>query len=197
MSSSTRFSLLLAAFATMTSVFASSKARAADFVLDFDGLYFSDATSAANKSSESATLYSAFAGFGVDKNNFYQLGWNYSNHTTNSVDAATTIGYAATEMGPEAIMYLNKDRNWRVSLAYDLQANANYTYTGATTEKWEGSALNADIGYQYRWDSDLSIGLRLNYSLDSYSQSVVGSTTTAESYSKTIIYPSLALTLEM
>ena len=191
-------SIIVSGVVAIASVFVgAAKAHAANFVLDADGLYFSDDISASNKSSESATLFSGFAGFGIDKRNMYELGWNYSNHSTSTVNASSTAGYNANEMGPEVVSYLDKDRNWRFSLAYDLVTAANYSVTGSSNEKWEGYAINTNIGYQFRWDSDVSIGLRLNYSLDSYSQSVVGSTTTSVSNSKTLIYPSVALTLEM
>lgn len=191
-------SIITSGFVAIASILMSAaQARAANFVLDADGLYFSDNVAASNKSSESATLFSGFAGFGVDKKNMYEIGWDYSSHSTSTVDASSTVGYNASEMGPEVVSYLDKDRNWRFSIAYDLVTTATYSLTGSSNEKWDGYAINTNIGYQFRWDSSVSIGIRLNYSLDTYSQSVVGSTTTSVSNSKTLIYPSVALTLEM
>ncbi len=191
-------SIVISGFVATASILMSAgQAHAVNFVLDADGLYFSDSIAATNKSSDSATLISGFAGFGVDKKNMYEIGWDYSSHSTSTVDASSTVAYNASEMGPEVVSYLDKDRNWRFSLAYDLVTSATYSLTGSSNEKWDGYAINTSIGYQFRWDSSLSMGLRLNYSLDSYSQSIVGSTTTSVSNSKTLIYPSVALTLEM
>ncbi len=168
----------------------------ATFFFDFNGFYFSDNLKEANTNTYSRMFYDVTLGFSIDKAGFYQVGWDYVGHSTSDKDASATVTYTATQMGPRFVFYLDKKRFWRTSLAYNLVSSATYN-DGTTPTTWRGSALVGDFGYQLPIGESSALGLRINYSQASYSETLVGGTTyTKVSYSRTLIYPSLAITFE-
>jgi hypothetical protein len=98
-------------------------------------------------------------------------------------------------MGPGAIFYFGK-HDWRLGFAYNLVTSASYAVSGSTTKTWSGTGMSADFGYQFQISDGFGLGLRLNYSSSSFSSQLVNTTYTTISYSKTLIYPSVAMTFE-
>jgi hypothetical protein len=170
--------------------------RARAFVFDTNVLYYTDTTTAAKESSHGATMYDVLIGFDVDKKGMYQVGWNYSGHSTETKDDSTTISYKSTQMGPGFVFYFDKDRSWRLGFSYNLKTTATYTYGSGTEEEWRGSTMNGTFGYQLRFGDGFSLGIRMNYSSASYSEKVITTTKTDVSYKKSMIYPSIAITLD-
>ncbi|MEK6556661.1 MAG: hypothetical protein AABZ31_15535 [Bdellovibrionota bacterium] len=162
-------------------------------VIDMNVFYFTDTTSGETDSSHSVTAYAFYFGFSIDKKGRYVAGWNYASYTTATEDDATTIDYSSTQMGPAFIIYLDRDHNWRLGLAYNLETNATYERTGAAEEEWRGTGIAADIGYQFYFSEMFSLGARLNYQQSSYSETVTDTTKEDVSYSKDLIYPSMGL----
>jgi len=165
-------------------------------VIDLNLYYFTDGLVAAEESTYGATLYSAFIGFDLGREGHYQVGWNYSSHATETVENTTTVTYSSTQMGPGFVFYMGKKRNWRLGASYNLVTEGTYQRTGGTEEALRGSSMNADFGYQLRFESSLSIGFRINYVSTSFSESREATTVEDVSYSKSLIYPSAALTFE-
>jgi len=165
-------------------------------VIDLNLFYFTDGLVAAEESTYGATLYNAFIGFDLGREGRYQIGWNYSSHSTEIVENASTVTYSSTQMGPGFVYYVGKRRNWRLSASYNLVTEGTYQRTGGTEEALRGSSINADFGYQIRFESAMSIGFRINYVSTSFSESREATTVEDVSYSKSLIYPSAALTVE-
>jgi hypothetical protein len=165
-------------------------------VVDANVFYFTDNITADENTSHAATLFNLLIGFDIDKKGMYQVGWSYASHTTETIDDASTVSYKSTQMGPGFVCYLDKSRGLRFGFAYLLKTLADYERTGGTAAEWRGTAMNADFGYQFRFDGMFSLGLRLNYSTTSYNESVVGTTKEDISHKKVIIYPSIAFTLD-
>lgn len=176
-------------------VFCVSVARAA--VVDANIFYFTDGITADADTTHAATLYSFIIGFNLDKKGMYQVGWNYGSHSTETKNETDTVTYKSTQMGPAFIMYFDKNRAFRFSFSYNLETTGEYDNGTGTAEEWRGTALNADLGYQFRFEDVFSLGLRLNYSTTSYAESIVGNTKEDVSHKKNIIYPSVAFTLDL
>jgi hypothetical protein len=170
--------------------------RAHAFVADANIFYFTDTTAETKTTSHKATLYDILVGFDLDKKGQYQAGWAYSGYTTATESNSQTTDYKATGMGPGFIFYLNKTATVRFGFSYLYKTIADYTPAGGTQENWRGTMMNANFGYQFRFEGAFSLGLRMNYSSGSFSEKVVSSTKTDVSNKKTIIYPSIALTVD-
>lgn len=178
----------------MISIIAAPCAHAA--VVDMNIFYFTDGITADEDSSHASTLYNFLLGFDLDKKGMYQVGWNYSSHSTETENDGQTVTYKSTQMGPGFVIYMDKKREFRFGFSYNLKTLATYEANGGTEKDWRGTSMNADLGYQVRFEDAFSIGLRINYSQASYDESVEDTTKEDVSHKKTIIYPSAALTLD-
>ena len=165
--------------------------------LDTNLFYDSDSLTAASTTSSTKTLYDVSFGFGVDKKDHFQVGWNITGHSLSDTSSGTVTSYASTQMGPIFIFNFGKDRNWRLSAAYNLQTSGTYTAGSASQEKWKGTGIGSSFGYQYSVTSSFYFGLRLNYSMTTYTESLIGLTYSTISYKRTLMYPSIALTFEL
>lgn len=166
-------------------------------VMDLNLLYFTDSLSTNETTSYGATFYNLFLGLNLNRDGSYQMGWNYSNHLTESKESGVNVSYKTTQMGPGFIAYLDKKKAFRLGVSYNLVTTGSHQRSGEAKEDWRGTAINADIGYQIRFESRMSLGLRLNYSSASYVESRQNSTVEDISHKKNLIYPSVALTFEL
>lgn len=166
------------------------------YVIDANIFYFTDALTADEDTEHSATFYSLLFGFDIDKKGMYQVGWNYAAHATETKINSEETSYKSTQMGPGFVIYFNKDRTFRFGFSYNLKTLSDYKRNSGDSEEWRGTAMNADIGYQFRFDQAFSLGLRLNYSTTSYDESVTETTKEDVTHKKVLIYPSVALTLD-
>lgn len=171
-----------------------SNAKAA--VIDINSFYLSDGMTSSTTNAVGKTFYSALIGFNIDKKGLFQLGWNYASYSTSdTVASGTPVTYVSTQMGPALVLYLNKDRNWRFGLAYNLTTKALSNATGAS-EEWRGTGIAGDLGYQIPVNETFSFGFRLNYSTTSFTEQVISTTITKINYKRTFIYPSISLAYE-
>ncbi len=156
--------------------------------------YTSEGLTTAAATTSTRTMYDIGVGFSVGKSNQFQVGWNYTGHATSDSTAGVATTYTSTQMGPRFVFYFDKGLRWRTSFAYNLSTSANYTAGAAAAEKWKGTGLGADFGYQFEVNQAFSIGARLNYSTATYNESLVNGTTySTVSYVKTFMYPSVGL----
>lgn len=174
-------SFLLTTFISMSAL---------SFSFEIDAFYFSDSFTNSSTESHTKTLYDLGAYLSLDKGGEVLLGWNYSNQSISDSTASTT-SYTLTEMGPKMAYYFDKDKYWGMFLTYNLTATAKYN-TGSTVEL-RGNSYKVSFSYTPEIDDDevYFLGLKLNYSVASYTESVSGSTLNTISYSRTQIYPSL------
>jgi hypothetical protein len=165
-------------------------------VLDINYLMFSDGMKSATTDEYSATAMNGFLGFSVDKKGYFILGWNYDSVATSNKVDTTTTEYSSTQMGPGLVIYMDKDHTWRLSAAYNIETLATYKTTGSTEEEWSGTSISGSLGYQIRFTESLSIGLRLNYNSASFASQLIGTTQEDVSYTKDLMYPSIAFAYE-
>lgn len=185
----------------MTAIFFSTALTATNanaFVFDTNVFYFSDKITATEDSAHNTTYFDLLVGFDLDKKGMYQVGWNYSSHaSTTDNDGDEVIYKTTTQMGPGFVAYLNKSRSLRFGFAYNYKLVADYKANGGDEEEWRGTSMVANFGYQIRFDSAFSLGLRFNYVGATIEESIDTSNVKDEvSHKKTIIYPSIALTID-
>ena len=167
--------------------------KASAGIVDLNLLYYTDSTTATTVASGSKLFYDVCLGFSVYKNNEIIIGWNYANYSTSETAGTTTTTYSSTQMGPKFIFFLNHDHNWRIGAAYNLISKATYQNGANPSETWKGSAYAIDVGYQFLLSETFLFGARLNYSLSSYNEKLIGAAYSTISNSQTYIYPSLAV----
>lgn len=163
----------------------------AEAYIELNGFYSSESLTAGTNATNSRMFFDFSIGFAVDKKARYLVGWNYSMHSA-ADGTSTTQTYSSTQMGPRFIWFVDKDNSWSLGLGYYLVTNATFDSGGGTTEKWKGTAIKADFGYNFAVGSQSYAGIRLNYSMANYNEKLVGETTySTVSYSKTAMYPSI------
>ena len=170
---------------------ASSHAKAA--LLDLNLFYISDSLTTATTASYGKTFYALCAALNIDHKGSYLVGWNYATYSSSEAVGSATTTYTSTQMGPKFLVFLNKDHNWLLGLAYNILTSANDQAGSAPAEIWRGTAYSADFGYHQMVSESLMLGLRLNYSTSSYSEKLIGTAYSTISYSRTFIYPSMAI----
>lgn len=164
-------------------------ARKANAFIELNAFYFTDTMAAATSPTSSRMFIEGTLGFMIDKNGQYLVGWAYGmfNSTDNN---GTAITYGSTQMGPRFVWNMDKQHHWSLGLGYYLVTNA--TYNGGSDEKWKGSAIKADVGYNLDIADRFQLGLRLNFSTASYTEKLVGDTTYSTiAYTRTFMYPSI------
>lgn len=166
------------------------------FVFDANVFYFTDETDGEEKTSNAVTAYAFFIGFSLDKKGRYLAGWNYATYATTDEGPSLKDEYSSTQMGPAFIAFLDRNRTWRVGFAYNLSTTAEFKQESAQEEEWRGTGMAFDFGYQLYISELSSLGIRLNYTSTDFDESVLDTTKEDVSYSKVMIYPSLALTLD-
>lgn len=180
----------------LLTLFTAARARA--FVIDTNLFYLSDSITADENSSHAATYFDILVGFDIDKKGMYQIGWNYSSHSSTTENNGNEVTFkTSTEMGPGFVVYMNKKRTLRFGFAYNYKMIADYEANGGAKAEWRGTSMLANFGYQIRWDGITSLGIRLNYVSITADESVNTSNTKQDvSHKKSILYPSIALTLD-
>lgn len=168
-----------------------SVTQAADFFFETNGFYISDGSKFSSTATETKMLLDFALGFGIDKRSQWQVGWNYSMHST-STSGDDTVSYSSTEMGPKINYYLDRNRSWGISFAYNLIVNGSYEASG-TTHEWRGTSMRADFGYGGQISEQLRLGLRLVYNIASFNEEVDDTTLTNISYTRTLMYPAIHL----
>jgi hypothetical protein len=155
--------------------------------------YYSETVNTGSAATKGRMLVDVSLGFAVDKDGKYQVGWNYSTHSSTDT-ATTTTTYVSTQMGPRFIWFFTKAKTMNLGVSYNLVTKGTYTPDGGTSEIWNGTGLKADIGYNFAVGESTFLGLRLNYSSASYTSKLVGATDYSESANLvSYIYPSIYL----
>ncbi len=160
--------------------------------IELNAFYTSETLAEATSTNNTRMFVEGAIGFAIDKKMHWNVGWNYSMmNTTDSTSSTTT--YASTQMGPRLLWFMNKDKTWSLGLGYYVVTNATFTGSDGTSAKWKGTAIKADLGYNYPIGETFFAGIRLNYSSASYNERIEGATNyTTVGYSKTAMYPSIS-----
>jgi hypothetical protein len=173
-------------------------ATAHAFFIEGSVFYFSDGLKTTSADSSSQTLFDAALGFDLDHQGRYQVGWSYGLYSTSSSTAGVSSSYSATVMGPQFNVFLGHTKSWEFSLVYGIVTNASVSTAGATAEKWRGSSYKLNVGYLFKLNEEgtSNLGLKLNYLVGMYGENFgSGAAYSKISYTKTLIYPSIAYSI--
>ncbi len=166
--------------------------RSVAFV-ELNAFYFSEAESAGSSTSGTRTFLEGTVGFRIDKGGQYLVGWGIASHST-SAAATATATYTSLQMGPRFLWMIDKSKSWSVGFAYYIVTTASYNDGVSAAETWKGTSIHADGGYNLPIGDDVFFGIRFNYSASTFTERLIGSTTySSVSYTKTYMYPSLAV----
>lgn len=176
-------------FIFLSLVSLSSKASA---YLELNGFYNTDNFKHSSTNNNSQMLYDVSIGFAVDKKSYYNIGWNYTGHSTTKA-TTTTESYASTQMGPRFLFFFDKAKMFSLGFAYNLSTKGTFN-NGTTTSTWKGTGMKADFGVNFPIGETSLIGFRLNYSSTSYNEQLQNTTTySVVSYNRTFMYPSICM----
>ena len=171
----------------------SASGFAAQFFLESNAFYYSDGVKVSETTTQTKMLMDFALGFTVDKKNRWQIGWNYSLHSSSTTGGSEET-YSSNEMGPKFGYYFDKNRRWGTSFAYNLIVNGTYKASAAAAEQTlRGTSMRFDIGYGTEVTESFRMGARLVYNLATYAEEIDNTTLTKVSYSRTFIYPALHL----
>jgi hypothetical protein len=181
---------LVTALVCLLSLTATSRA---DAFIEIGAFYFSEAASTGSSTSLNRTFLDGTVGFRIDKAGQYLVGWGVASHSQSDSSGSST-SYSSLQMGPRFLWMITRSKIWSLGFAYYIVTKATYNAgAGTGTETWKGVAYHFDAGYNLPITDNFLASLRLNYSLASYNEKLIGSTTYSTiGYSKSFIYPSIA-----
>lgn len=189
------FRLYLASF--LLGILISDRANAVAPVLDVDIFYFSDGfIYSSTTKTYTRTFWDVMLGIPVAAKKRFILGWNYDSYglVDNPGGSPTTL--TITDMGPKLMYYLNKDQSWVIAFTYGLINKGSYSSGGAATVL-QGSSMRGELGYVPQISESFSVGAKLNYYKATFTEQIANQTTiTKVTDSRTLIYPSLVMTLK-
>ncbi len=173
----------------MSLILTSLESAAAQFFLESNGFYYSDGVKVSETTTQTKMLLDFALGFTVDKKNRWQIGWNYSMHSSNTTGGSEE-SYSSSEMGPKFGYFFDKNRNWGTSFAYNLIVTGTYKVgAGGADQNLRGTSMRFDVGYGNDVTESLRMGARLVYNLATYAEEIDDTTLTKVSYSRNFIYP--------
>ena len=179
--------------ATLLALFLTLAAEPALAHLELNAYYSSGTMNTGSAETNTSMFIEGALGFTIDKKGQYLVGWGYNMVSTTEAGTGTTV-YSSTQMGPRFLWFVDKSKNWSVAFAYYLVTSATYTPDGGTAEKWKGTGLKLDAGYNFPVNDSFSLGVRMNYSSATYIEKLTNDTTYEQvSYTNSQIYPSLYL----
>lgn len=160
---------------------------------DINLFYMSDTFVGSSESQSTKMMIDFAPTLDLTRRGALVLGWNYGIVSlSESVDSSDSK-FSATDMGPKIGWYINRDRTWSLFFTYNLISTAKYD-DGDGELEWRGTSMKVELGYTIDFGSSLLMGAKLNYYSASYSEELSQSTNFEEiSYSRSLIYPSLAM----
>jgi hypothetical protein len=184
--------VLFALFALL----AAPRAQATLPVLELNAFYFNDSFIYSDDTKAATRLiWDVMVGLPLSKKGSWVLGWNYGalSFSDDAGDGATTL--SISDMGPKVSWAMNRARTLVLGVNYNLITKGRYNPQGGTASDLRGTSLRAELGYLPQLGESLFLGAKLNYYKASFNEEVTGDTTLSHvTHSRTLIYPSIALT---
>lgn len=150
---------------------------------------YSSNTDGKSKNSFSDITNHFFIGASFDSKEKFVVGQNISIVST-QYKTATTDKLSTTELGPRLNYYINNERNYFVTLAWNPFAKGKRTVAGIA-EDISGWSYLAALGAVLKMGNSFYLGASLNYHSLSITKSIVGSTVTTVTDSYSSIMPML------
>lgn len=158
----------------------------AEILLQAHGYYSSDSLTESAATSSSRMASGADASVQIGKSNFF-VGFIF-----NYVSDVTTANYSGQDYGLFVHCFIDKKQIYSVSGGYMFSASGLYE-TAGVQKQWTGVSYLGRLSVNIKINKKFSIGPSLNYYLANYDHESQGATQSNISYSKSFVYPSLAL----
>jgi hypothetical protein len=136
----------------------------------------------------------ALIGARFGKNEQWVIGQSIHHWSLSNKDDPSDRSASILELGPRLQLFLNRDLNFYVSLAYHLFAKGSRTVDGENQDV-SGSSILGSIGYQLRLSRSTYLGFSVNYHNFSLSEVTVDNQKEDSSDSVTRLFPSIELSL--
>jgi hypothetical protein len=164
----------------------------ADFSTDVSTFYYSDSLSYSGTTTTSSRMfYCASINLALDKDRRYSLGWSILGLTAPDKETVNKT-YSASDMGFRFAWNIIKAGTVNFAFTYNLKASATYSPAG-TPETLRGTSLFIELGYLSPITEDLLAGIKINYYVPTFTESLVGSNTySVVTDKRAMIFPTLA-----
>jgi hypothetical protein len=160
--------------------------------LDINTLFFSDQFTAASESKIGRTQYDIGLGFDITKSRQLILALDSGSTTFTDTTAASTITFAATDLGLKLVYFWDKGKSFSTAICYGLISTAKYN-DGSSPVELRGSSIKADLGYNFWFGDSFALGIKFFYYSSTYKESIASNTITNIAYKRTLTYPSFGL----
>ncbi len=169
--------------------------RANALILDFNLFGFNDSLSSNDDTSSTRYAGDIGVGIGLDQNNMYSIGFGLMSVGTIDSFGDTDFNWSTLDYGIRFIMHLNRTKEWGVSLGLHPFAKGTIK-NDAVDEEWRGMSYHVSVGYTPLLFHGCNFGLRLNYYSAIYNESSTdGSTFESDDNTRSMVYPSIFLSL--
>lgn len=166
----------------------SSKALA---FFEFNAFYFTDSLTSSENANQSYTLFDLALGFPIDRQGRYSVGWNFSSYSVENRLGERSQNNL-TMMGPRFLIGINRQKTWTLGLTYNIESSATYR-SDSVSQTWKGTAIKADLGYNFELTERQFLAFRLNYLAASFNESLeAGDNYSKVNYARSQMFPSLA-----
>lgn len=159
-------------------------------LIELSGVYLTDTTVSSTTAKSSKYFYQAGILFDIKKK--FWGGWNYSG-ISHRDSGDEEIAFVSADTGPYIKWQFGRGQLYSLSAAYNILSKADYK-SGTDTERWEGTSYWIQFGVMPELATGFHLGASLNYFSANYTKKIVSGTETADSNSKTWIFPMLSLT---
>ncbi|MDZ4660832.1 MAG: hypothetical protein SGJ18_04360 [Pseudomonadota bacterium] len=180
-------------FLLVSLFFASFNANA--FVVDVNGLYFTDKLAQTADMTSSKMMADASIGLGLVQDEWFLIGLSFLSGNFTDEAGGVTTKWTSNDLGLRLFVFLDRIKNWGLGVDYNVDARGKLV-VGTNTEYWRGSSYKIDFGYTPLLFHKVYFGVRVNYYVSNYDQSSTDNVTfVAEKNTRSMLYPSLYLGL--
>jgi hypothetical protein len=154
---------------------------------------YSSNTDGKTKNSFTDISNHVFLGASFDNKDRLIIGQNIS-IISNQFKTTTTDKISTLEFGPRIQYYINEDKNYYVTLAWNPYAKGTRNATGVADDI-SGWSYMAAMGAVLKMNNNLFLGASLNYHALSITKSIVGTVASTVSNKYSSLMPMLNITL--
>jgi hypothetical protein len=164
----------------------------ADLLFDQELIYFNSALT--GSSTDSSALFLGSFSVGATFYKDMVIGWTVNSMSRSSASGGATSSLSGIEMGPRIGVFINKAQTMDLTFTYLPLVNMTHTASDGTTGAWQGTGIQAELGFMPQITNSLFAGFKLMYHSMSFSKSTNSANLTSEvSYSQSNIIPVIAM----
>lgn len=159
--------------------------------IDINMLSFSDSLKTDSTVAMSRTMYDISFGTLMGKPDNWIWAVTYGSSAF-SDKSTTTTTFSVADLGVKFGYFWTKQKSWFTTITYNLQSTAKYN-DGTTASELRGTSIRADLGYAFWPSENLGVSARIFYYAPTFKESIVDTSITKVSYSRSLIAPCISL----